>query len=111
MPNVRAETLIEKQMEVVLYDYRPDKEDVVLGTITDSNDSRVARAGRQHLIVLFLHRRIRGELAKRAFGQRDDMVRTGIAESQQSLEIAQELRFGRRQRRVTESNPIRVRYF
>lgn len=31
MPNVRSETLIEKQMEVILYDYRPDKEDVVLG--------------------------------------------------------------------------------
>ncbi|VVC33791.1 Zinc finger, FYVE/PHD-type,PDZ domain,Zinc finger, RING-type,Zinc finger, RING/FYVE/PHD-type,C2 [Cinara cedri] len=31
MPNVRSETLIEKQMEVVLYDYRPDKEDVILG--------------------------------------------------------------------------------
>lgn len=34
MANVRSETLIEKQMEVILYDYRPDKEDVVLGTIT-----------------------------------------------------------------------------
>ncbi|XP_050429607.1 regulating synaptic membrane exocytosis protein 1 isoform X2 [Adelges cooleyi] len=31
MPNVRSETLIEKQMEVILYDYRPDKEDVILG--------------------------------------------------------------------------------
>lgn len=31
MPNVRSETLIEKLMEVVLYDYRPDKEDVILG--------------------------------------------------------------------------------
>lgn len=31
MPNVRSETLIEKQMEVTLYDYRPDKEDVILG--------------------------------------------------------------------------------
>ncbi|XP_050526479.1 regulating synaptic membrane exocytosis protein 1 isoform X2 [Daktulosphaira vitifoliae] len=31
MPNVRSETLIEKQMEVTLYDYRPEKEDVILG--------------------------------------------------------------------------------
>lgn len=31
MPNVRSETLVEKQMEVILYDYRPDKEDVILG--------------------------------------------------------------------------------
>lgn len=33
MPNVRSETLIEKQMEVILYDYRPDKEDVILGNM------------------------------------------------------------------------------
>lgn len=33
MTNVRSETLIEKQMEVILYDYRPDKEDVILGNI------------------------------------------------------------------------------
>lgn len=31
MPNVRSETLVEKQLEVILYDYRPDKEDVILG--------------------------------------------------------------------------------
>jgi len=33
MPNVRSETLIEKQMEVILYDYIPDKEDVILGNV------------------------------------------------------------------------------
>lgn len=38
MPNVRSETLVEKQMEVILYDYRPDKEDVILGI---NNNARI----------------------------------------------------------------------
>lgn len=41
MPNVRSETLIEKQMEVILYDYRPDKEDVILGKIYQDENTRV----------------------------------------------------------------------